>query len=236
MTPAIPLEQRDEVGSTSDDLVARAIAGAHECALMARRQTGGRGRLGRRWETIDGNLHLSVLLRPPAPVAPGPWSLLAAVALADTLRTLLPAPGMLRLKWPNDVLLNGAKVAGILLEAGSDPEPWLVIGFGVNLAGAPVGLSRPTASIADLVPAPRPNTFAANLLTAVSHWRGRLVQEGFSPVRQAWLALGPAIGDALSAGTGPQRQTGTFRGLGPDGALLLNGPAGLTAIRSGEVA
>ena len=212
MIPAIPLEQRDEVGSTSDDLVARAAAGAHECALMARRQTGGRGRLGRHWETFDGNLHLSVLLRPPAPIAPGPWSLLAAVALADTLHTLLPAPGMLRLKWPNDVLLNGAKVAGILLEAGSDPEPWLVMGFGVNLACSPTGLGRPTASIADLVTAPAPAAFATSLLTAVSQWRNRLVQEGFGPIRRAWLALGP------------------------DGALLLDGPAGPTAIRSGEVA
>ena len=234
MTPAIPLEQRDEVRSTSDELIERATAGAGECALMARRQTGGRGRLGRRWETVDGNLHLSVLLRPQAPVAPGPWSLLAAVAVSDALHTLVP--GRLRLKWPNDVLLDGAKVAGILLEAGTDAGPWLVIGLGVNLAGAPAGLGRPTACVADLVSPPPPEAFAVHVLAAVSHWRTRLEREGFGPISQAWLALGPATGDALVVGTGPQRQAGTFRGLGPDGSLLLDGPAGLTVIRSGEVA
>lgn len=230
----MPLERVDEVGSTSDILRARAAAGSGEVALLARRQTGGRGRLGRRWETVAGNLHLSVLLRPGAPVAPGHWSLLSAVALAETLERVVPRAGAVRLKWPNDVLLNGAKVAGILLEAGVDAQPWLVIGFGVNLAGAPPGLDRATACVADVMPPPTPDAFARRLLASIAHWRGRLCRDGFAPVRNAWLALGPSPGDAVTVGGG-QRTGGTFRGIGPDGALLIDGLAGPVVVRSGEV-
>lgn len=230
------LEVVDEVGSTSDVLKDRAVAGAGEVALLARRQSGGHGRLGRRWETVEGNLHLSVLLRPGGAIAAGPWSLLAAVALAEALEGVLPRAGMLRLKWPNDVLLQGAKVAGILLEAAMEAEPWLVLGFGVNLRGAPLGLDRATACVADVAGPPAPDAFAVRLLAALAHWRGRLAREGFGPIREAWLALGPAPGDAVTAGTGAHRVAGRFRGIGPDGALLIDGPAGPVAVRSGEVA
>ena len=244
MDRTIPLERVEEVGSTSDELKQRAAAGAGECALLARRQTCGRGRLGRSWGAVDGNLLLSVLLRPTAPFQPGPWSLLAAVAVAEALEAVLP-PGApqrapLRLKWPNDVLLNGAKVAGILLEAGLDAgpgaRPWLVAGFGVNLAGAPRNLDRPTASVADLVsPPPTPDAFAPSLLATLARWRATLDRDGFPPIRAAWLARGPARGDPVAAGAGPKRVAGRFAGIGPDGALLLDGPGGVAAIRSGEV-
>lgn len=230
----IPLETTPQTGSTSDDLKRRADAGAGECALLARRQTGGHGRLGRSWATVDGNLFLSVLLRPRAPLRPGPWSLLAAVALAEALRPLLP-PGTLRLKWPNDVLLRGAKLAGILLESGSDAAPWLVFGFGVNLAGTPAGLDRPTACLADLVPPPTPEAFAPSLLAALDIWRQRYEAEGPEPVLAAWLALGPAPGDPLIATAGPDRIAGTFRTLAPDGALLLDTPDGPRSVTSGEI-
>ena len=223
----IPLKTVDEIGSTSEALKARAACPGPETALLARRQSGGHGRLGRPWQSIDGNLHLSVLLRPHSLRWPGHWSILAAVVLADTVRCYLPA-GALRLKWPNDLLLGGGKLAGILLEAGIAAEPWLVIGFGVNLAGAPSGLGRPVACLASVVPAPAPEAFAGRLLQVLQRWRARYADEGFAPVRAAWLAAAHVPGERIVVGTGAQRLEGAFRGLGDDGTLLLEGPtAGL---------
>ena len=232
MIEDIPLEMVDEIGSTSEALKARAACRGPEAALLARRQSGGRGRLGRPWHSIDGNLHLSVLLRPQSLRWPGHWSILAAVALADTVRAL-PDPGPLRLKWPNDLMLNGGKLAGILLEAGFAPEPWLVIGFGVNLAGAPLDLGRPVACLAP--PAPTPEAFAGWLLQALQGWRTRYVTEGFAPVRATWLAAAHAPGERIVVGAGAQRVHGAFRGLGDDGTLLLDGPEGELAITAGEL-
>ncbi len=232
MADRIPLEVVDEVGSTSEELKTRAARPGPEAALLARRQSGGHGRLGRPWQSIDGNLHLSVLLRPPSLRWPGHWSFLAAVALADAVRAFLPDPGALRLKWPNDLLLDGGKLAGILLEAGTAPGPWLVIGFGVNLAGAPSGLGRPVACLASAAPAPAPEAFAVRLLQALQGWRARYATEGFAPVRAAWLAAAHAPGERIVVSTGIQ---GAFRGLGDDGTLLLDGPEGVLAITAGEV-
>ena len=234
MVENIPLEMVDEIGSTSEALKARAACPGPEAALLARRQSGGRGRLGRPWQSIDGNLHLSVLLRPQSLRWPGHWSILAAVALADTVRPYAPA-GTLRLKWPNDLMLNGGKLAGVLLEAGTAPGPWLVIGFGVNLAGAPSDLGRPVACLASATPAPAPEAFASLLLHALQRWRARYAAEGFAPVRAAWLAAAHAPGERIVVGAGGQRVHGAFRGLGDDGALLLDGPEGRLAITAGEL-
>ncbi len=230
----IPLEVVDETGSTSEELKMRAVHPGPEAALLARRQSAGHGRLGRPWQSIEGNLHLSVLLRPQSLRWPGHWSILAAVALADTVHSYLPA-GALRLKWPNDLLLDGGKLAGVLLEAGTAPGPWLVIGFGVNLAGAPPGLGRPVACLASAAPAPAPEAFADRLLQALQGWRARYVAEGFAPVRAAWLAAAHAPGERVTVGIGGQRVHGAFRGLGDDGALLLDGPGSELAITAGEL-
>jgi len=236
MTRIIGLEIVDEVGSTSDELKLRAVAHpGQEAALLARRQTGGHGRLGRAWHSIEGNLHLSVLLRPQVLRWPGHWSILAAVALADTVRHYLPEPEELRLKWPNDLLLGGGKLAGILLEAGVASGPWLVIGFGVNLTGAPPGLGRPVANMASRCPTPAPEVFAARLLEVLQNWRTRYDSYGFDPVRAAWLAVAHRPGEPVAVGMGEQRLHGAFRGLGDDGALLLDGPDGQLAVTAGEL-
>lgn len=236
MTESIALEVVDAIGSTSDALKARACAGpSQEAALLARRQTGGHGRLGRTWHSIEGNLHLSVLLRPPTLRWPGHWSILAAVALADAVRRYLPEPNALRLKWPNDLLLGEGKLAGILLEASASEGPWLVIGFGVNLAGAPPGLGRPVACLASMCPAPAPEAFAARLLEVLQNWRARYDHEGFAPIRTAWLAVAHRPGDPIVVGVGERRPHGAFRGLGDDGALLLDGPDGELRVTAGEL-
>jgi len=237
MVEVLVLEEVDEVGSTSEVLKARVAAGElGECALLARRQTGGRGRMGRPWHSIEGNLLLSILLRPTSLRHPGHWSILSAVALAETVRPYLPEPGLLRLKWPNDALLQGGKLAGILLEAGTSPTPWLVIGFGVNLVRAPDDLERKVACLADWSPAPAAPVFARQLLAALQGWRARYVAEGFAPVQAAWLDAAHSPGERIVASVGKTRVEGTFRGLGDDGSLLLDGPAGEVAIPAGELA
>jgi len=230
------LELVDEIGSTSEALRARAAdATSGEVALLARRQTGGHGRLGRSWQSIDGNLHLSVLLRLSTLQWPGHWSILAAVALADTVCPYLPDRGSLHLKWPNDLMLHGGKLAGILLEAGVLHLPWLVIGFGVNLAGAPSGLGRPTTCLADVGSPPTPEQFASQLLESLQRWRECYDCEGFPPVQAAWLAMAHAPGDPIVAGVGQHRVHGTFRGLGSGGALVLDSSDGEVVIVAGEL-
>ena len=230
---AIPLQYVNEIGSTSEEMKQRAECGHPEQALMARRQTAGRGRLGRAWQTIDGNLHMSVLLRPGHPILPGHWSLLSAVALADTA-SRFAAPGMIRLKWPNDLLLGEGKAGGVLLEAALGETPWLVIGFGVNLVGAPAGLGRPVATFAGSGAPPAPD-FARCLLAALNAWQERYRRDGFPPVLGRWREFGHAAGAAVIVGTGDKRVEGRFRGIGPDGSLELETCAGLVAVSSGEV-
>lgn len=215
----LPLEIVPETGSTQTDLKAREQAGSPECALMARCQTQGHGRLGRPWSAPDGNLALSVLLRPQSLRWPGHWSLLAAVALLDAIRQTVPAADGLRLKWPNDILRHQAKLAGILLESGTGRAgPWLVLGFGVNIASAPRIPGRRTAS---LDAATTPDVMARALLHALATWRTRYATEGFAPIAAAWLAAGPAAGDPIRLANSPD-EVGHFDGLAHDGALCLD--------------
>lgn len=228
----IPLEIVEQTGSTSDELKARAEADGPEVALMARRQTGGRGRLGRSWSSMPGNLHMSVLLRPRpvlSPVVfPGHWSLLAAVAVIGALEPFVPA-GLLRLKWPNDVMAPDGKVAGILIEAGGAPRPWLVLGVGINLQSAPRVPGRATACVGPGAPALE--EVARAVLTEIATWRARYRQDGFEPVRTAWLARGPEAGAPLMAAAG----SGAFEGIGADGALWLRSEGRRMVVSSGEV-
>ena len=231
MIAAIPLELVPEIGSTSETLKQRAAAGSGEAALLATVQTAGRGRLGRSWSSPAGNLHVSVLLWPGVPVMPGHWSLLAAVALAACVAEgAALATGRLRLKWPNDLMLDGGKLAGILLDSGGTP-PWLVIGFGMNLVAAPAGLGRAVACLGDHQVPPTPEAMARRLLARLAAWRVRYEAEGFAPVRAAWLDLGPEPGDPIRVGA----TEGRFQGLGPDGALLLDVAGETRSIVSGEV-
>jgi BirA family biotin operon repressor/biotin-[acetyl-CoA-carboxylase] ligase len=214
-----------ETGSTNDDLAALASDGAAEGLwLRAERQTGGKGRQGRVWVSPPGNLHASTLVRlrpgdPPAPTL----ALVAAVALHDAIAPHAPAA---RIKWPNDLLVDGAKLAGILLERQGDA---VVIGFGVNLAHRPADLDRPAASLDPLVPAP---AFLERLAAGFAAWLERWRAEGLGPVRAAWLAAAHPLGTFLAAGDA----RGTFDGLEESGALRLRLADGsLRIIHAGDV-
>ncbi len=133
------LESFEELGSTSDVCAARAKnSEAEGLAVLAYKQTAGRGSRGRSWQAPEGNLNLSVLLRPARPAAEaGMAALFAGIAVAEALEQFFLAPTML--KWPNDVLLDGAKLAGILIDAAQNGPKldWLVVGIGINLRHAP---------------------------------------------------------------------------------------------------
>lgn len=231
------LEAFASLPSTSAALIARAEAGAAAgLAILAHRQLAGRGRQGREWSSPAGNLYLSVLLRPSGPARELPqWSLLAGVALAEAARAVVPDPEAIRLKWPNDLLRQGAKCGGILAEStlSSDgTSGWLVLGFGVNLAVAPALPDRPTACLGTAV---TPKAFAQLLLGRLDHWHAVQSAQGFAPIRAAWSGLGPALGEKLSARIGPGWRHGRFAGLAADGSLLLENAGICHTIAAGEV-
>lgn len=251
LPPGWRLRIEDTVASTSDLLVALAQAGEPEgLAILARTQTGGRGRDGRRWESPRGNLYLSVLLRPAVPAREAPrYALLAAVALAAVLERHLPDPALLRLKWPNDVLVGDAKLAGVLCESAARANgmlDWLVIGFGANLAVAPAVAGRATVALAP----PRPPSplaregaagraadasaepIAAQVVASLAAWRAR----PFAELLAAWQRRGPAPGTRLTLRTATGETSGLYRGLDAEGALMLDTDSRIRRCAAGELA
>ncbi len=206
--------------------------------MLAGRQTEGRGSRGRDWDSPTGNLHLSVLIRPSEPARTvGQWALLAGVALAEAI----PGEGAvphLTLKWPNDVLLGGKKLAGILLDSATGPNEtvdWLVIGMGANLATAPVIPGRATAALADHISPPAPRHLADQILARLSHWRDMRARAGFAAVRAAWMARAQPLGTELSIKLTDRTLAGEFAGLAEDGSLLLRTEGAVRAFATGEV-
>jgi BirA family biotin operon repressor/biotin-[acetyl-CoA-carboxylase] ligase len=230
------LEVHAALPSTSDRIAQAAGAGEPAgLAVLAHRQTAGRGRAGRGWASPPGNLYLSVLLRPAGPArGAAQWALLAGVALAEAAVEVDPEPASLRLKWPNDLLRHGAKCAGILAETALAPDgslDWLCLGIGVNLTHAPALPDRPTACLGAAEP---PEAFAARLIARLDNWCRCQAAEGFAPVRAAWSGFGPELGEALILRDGPV-PGGAFAGLAEDGSLLLEADGIRHAIRAGEV-
>jgi len=220
-----------ETGSTNADLLAEARSGAPEGTwLRAEAQSGGRGRAGRTWLSPPGNLYASTIVRlHPGEPETATLALVAAVALEE-VASAYAGPGLLQLKWPNDLMAGPAKLAGILLERADDA---VVIGFGVNLAHHPEGLERSTASLVGLGPAaPDPDGFLIDLAEALARWIARWRGEGLAPVRARWLERAHPVGSALTA----NGDEGLFEGLDAEGALLLRRAGGsVKTIRAGDV-
>ena len=235
------LECHEVLESTSTLLKQRAEDGAAEgLAIQALRQSAGRGRHGRGWDSPAGNLYLSVLLRPAVPLREAPqWSFVAAVALAETLNALLPEAAALKLKWPNDLLLQGAKAAGILVETGVAPShalDWICIGMGVNIATKPSLPDRPTACLAEYLPEPpAPDSLAAALLQNLVLWHDTRLRQGFDPIRDAWLCHAPAMGAPVSVRRDGALLEGSFAGLSPEGGLKLAKGSEVQLILAGEI-
>lgn len=225
----------EEVGSTNDWLAERAWEFGDGQWVSARRQSAGRGRMGRAWQAPPGNLSASCLILPrPAEGAAHELSLVLALALFDTTAQFVPA-ARLGLKWPNDLLLDGAKLSGILLERVGDA---VIAGVGVNLVAAPALPDRPTIALGAAMagPPPAPRVFLARLAERLEAWRVIWASRGFAAIREAWLAAAHPIGAAIMASVGGKTISGHFAGLGDDGALLLADEQGkVHVIRAGDV-
>jgi len=229
-----------EIDSTSNEAKRQAAAGAAAgLVVTAGRQTQGRGRRGNAFVSPPGGLYATLLLRPAcaADVA-ARLSFVAALAVADMAHAFAPA-APLALKWPNDVLLAGGKLAGILLEsaASGGRVDWLTVGIGVNLETAPLGDSLPAVGLDRATGTPVAAAAALPaLLAAFSAWGGRLASEGFDPVRAAWLERAAGIGGPIRVNLPRGTLSGRFVGLDARGALLLEeAPGCIRPVEAGEV-
>lgn len=224
-----------ETGSTNADLLVAAQAGAEDGTwLRADRQTAGRGRVGRPWSDGAGNLFASTIVRlGTGDPAPPTLTLVAAVALAEAIAVV--APGLATVKWPNDLLIDGAKVSGILLERGAGNA--LVIGFGVNLHSHPDLADRPTTSLAEHGVEIEATTLLELLRTRFSLWLDRWRTHDLAAIRATWEAMAHPRGAPLRVRLpdGGERD-GMFDGLNADGALRLRARDGtITLVHAGDV-
>ena len=232
----------DVLPSTNDEAARQAREGAVDgFVVWAERQTQGRGRRGRDWVSQPGNLFASVVFRPQvSPARAAELSFVAALAVADAVDALNPGGAPAACKWPNDVLANGGKIAGVLLESEAgglgktDVVDWVVVGVGVNLAGHPADVERPAASLASPVP---PGEALERLLKALDQRYQQWREEGFAVIRGGWSAR--AVGGGLPIRVRLAHETidGIFHGIDNDGVLLLDVGQGLPLrrITAGDV-
>jgi len=226
-----------ETGSTNDDARALARAGATEgTVVVAARQTKGRGRLGREWESPAGGAYFSAILRPSiAPSQAGPMALIVALGVAKGLETLGLRVG---LKWPNDLQIDGRKLAGILLEMSSEGEliQWVVAGVGINVARSN-DASDGAVYVSDLLENLTAARVAAAALDGISAAYAQWIEAGFDSMRSAYLDRFVQQGRSVVVRdlAGTVRASGVVRGIDAEGRLLVEGDSGLEAVASGEV-
>ena len=231
----------DQVDSTNDEAKDRAAAGVPEGTVVwARQQRAGRGRRGRAWVSPPGNLYFSVILRPHCEARKvARLSFVATLAVVDFVDGLLPDRATC--KWPNDILVDGGKVAGILLESALEPGgrvDWVVLGIGVNLASHPeIEGPVPSTSLVNAgAPPIAPEDALPPLLTALTRRQSDWERQGFAAVRRAWLARAHGLGGPVTIANGGQTLAGIFEGLDAEGALVLvQAGAAPISIAAGDV-
>jgi BirA family biotin operon repressor/biotin-[acetyl-CoA-carboxylase] ligase len=231
----------DDIDSTNLEAARQAAAGAPDgTVIWAKAQTGGRGRRGRAWASPAGNLYCSILMRPTEPAQTATQiGFVVSLAGAEAARGALPADRLVALKWPNDILVSGRKVAGILLESQSSAPgrlDWLVAGFGLNVTSHPDVVEYPASDLR----AEGASTTARDMLEAYlqffARWRARWRSEGFAPVRAAWTGLAVGLGRDIKVRLTDETLEGRFRALDDDGGLVLELADGnLRVITSGQV-
>lgn len=234
----------DVLDSTNEE--ARRLAaggGAHGAVIWAKRQTSGRGRMGREWVSAEGNLFVSVLLTPPKSLAEcSQLSFVAALAAAETLEGIVDGQDI-TCKWPNDVLCGGKKIGGILLEAFTtmnefgNEKQWVVVGVGINVDSFPEHVMFPATCLresgVEIISAKIVlSRFIHNFIHQYDLW----AHKGFVPIKQAWMQRAYRLGHATEVIVGDQQLEGVFDGIDPAGRLLLKAPSGaITGITAGDV-
>lgn len=234
--PGLPPEYRlvayDCLGSTNEEAkrLARDEGAEHGTLVWAGRQEAGRGRRGRPWSSPEGNVYASIILRPKCSTATAAQlSFAAAGALADALQPLLPE-AVCCCKWPNDVLIDDRKVAGILLESetdGSGGLEWLVLGIGINVQHYPADAEFPATSLCNEGSRiNQPGPVLVRFFQAFSTWYDVWLKEGFDRIREGWLQTARGIGGPVTVRLEKRTLAGSFADLDGDGALLLELPSG----------
>jgi BirA family biotin operon repressor/biotin-[acetyl-CoA-carboxylase] ligase len=234
------IERLPSVGSTNDEARRRALSGdAGRLWVLAREQTQGRGRRGRAWSSPPGNLYASALLIDPSATAIAPQlGFVAGVALLGAVADL-GANDEVRLKWPNDLVWRGGKLAGLLVEGVALPDGRFacIVGIGVNCASAPTGLAYPTDCLSEALGRPvAPEDLFARLAPrfdeTLALWaRGA----NFPAIRARWLACAAGLGGPIRV-AGPQSfREGIFETLDAQGRLVLRGAAGVETIEAGDL-
>jgi len=208
-------------------------------------QTAARGRRGRAWAMPEGNFAASLLMRPSGNAAEAAHrSFVAALALSEAFQAIGADAGDITLKWPNDVLVQNRKIAGILLESQSDGQggvAHLVVGIGVNLVAAPApdaleqGAVRPIsfrdASGVTVIP----EDFLTPLAAAFDRLERHFATFGFDPIRAAWLSQAARLGEVITARLPNEEITGTFRDVDSDGNLVLETAQGPRRIAAAQI-
>lgn len=229
----------DTLGSTNAEALARARAGERgPLWISADTQSAGRGRRGNAWVSPPGNVYATLLLSEPSEKSvAAQLSFVAALALHDAIADCAaPVGPQLKVKWPNDLLLGGRKVAGILIEAESDPAFSVAIGVGVNCASHPDDTPFPATDLAsagaNIAPKVLLNALAMRMTARIDEWqRG----ENFTSIRAAWLKRAAGVGEEIRVRLPEKEMSGRFEGLDESGRLLLKRPTGVVPVTAGDV-
>jgi BirA family biotin operon repressor/biotin-[acetyl-CoA-carboxylase] ligase len=229
--------------STQDAARELALDGApHGSVVIAEEQTAGRGRQGRCWHSPSGGLYLTVILRPRLAVAKAPaLGLVAAVAVAETLESV--APGLVAIKWPNDIWLRGKKAAGILPDAlteGGERLSCVLLGIGMNLNLSPAQIPAALAGLATsvLIETGRPCDRVSLAGVLFSRLQSRYMESrrsGFAAVLAAWEKYSALTGAKVTVADGTRRASGVVKGVDGEGALILESASGIERVLAGEV-
>jgi len=218
------IKHLQETMSTNEDVKIAAVSGEDEgFAVLAARQTAGKGRQGKQWISPEGNMYLSFLLRPNCPMVDvGFYAFVTALAVCDAVLEFVPNADI-QLKWPNDVLVDGKKISGILLESSPAPNgvvEWLVIGAGINVKHSPSTASYPTTSLAEAgKQVVSVQQVVESFLRHFDYWRQALSEKGFVAIRSAWLEK--AKKGPLGVHLADKTLFGEFEDLDENGKLIL---------------
>lgn len=222
----------ESTNTTALELSSNPPAGRY--VITARRQTRGKARRGRNWVSLDGNLLMSLAL-PVEAKKPAELIFIVSLSLLQTIAAMSPGIDV-KLKWPNDVLVNGAKISGILLEKGSGK--YIIIGIGVNITAAPSSQPELIYSVTSLFDAGIKIDRCEFLRAYLKQFNRNLdlwSKQGFAPLRKAWLDNCRGLGEPITVHTEKETKKGIFTGIGADGALLLERNGQTEKIYAGDV-